>query len=301
MLDNRNFILRFGVYLNERLQVGVLIFTTLAVVLSSFAVALSNASIIQDYLFEAGIAFITLVLFMFHIRVLDEYKDYHFDLKYHSTRPVQRGLISLRELLYMDILGLILMFSINVYFFPNSTFFILLALGYTIVTGNDFFLGKKIRKKFYLYNFLNMLQLLIFQFYLYHIVNPQFSFFELTLLLHFVFVLLNISFLEVARKIQPVSSQKRGMDTYSERLGVSRVASVFTFIFFSVYLLFFWMLNLIGYSPLIIFCSLIFLNLVLFSSLIYVLYNNKFSSLFLQGFSALFYISMHALLVIMKI
>ena len=49
MKDKRSFIKRFIEFQNERLQLGVLIFTTAAVVLSSVAVSLPVGDIVSNY------------------------------------------------------------------------------------------------------------------------------------------------------------------------------------------------------------------------------------------------------------
>ena len=84
MKDKRNFFKRFCEFQKERFQIEILIFTTTAVVLSSVAVSLPEGKFIFNFLTEIFVSIVTLLLFMFHIRVLDEYKDYDFDSKYHK-------------------------------------------------------------------------------------------------------------------------------------------------------------------------------------------------------------------------
>ena len=301
MKDKRNFFKRFYEFQKERLQLEVLIFTTSAVVLSSVAVSLPPGGNLLSYWKEIIVSFITLLLFMFHIRVLDEHKDYYFDSKYHSDRPVQKGLISLKELLILDIIGLVILFVLNIFFPFRAIIFLFIALGYTLLAGNEFFMKNWIRKKFFLYNFLNLLQLLFLQFYLYSLIDPNFSFKNILLTVHFVFVLFNVGIIEFARKLKSKSEETGAKDTYSSMLGIKKAVLVYTLICFTVYGLFIYMFSILGFKRILFALSLTFLNLVMLSTLIYMSNNNKTSSLLLQGFAALFYISMHLLLVFTKL
>ena len=78
-----NFMHRLYVYQKERFPVNVLTFTTLAVILSSFAISFHN-SIPNSYISTILLALLSGMIFMFHIRVLDDSKDNQFDNQYHS-------------------------------------------------------------------------------------------------------------------------------------------------------------------------------------------------------------------------
>ena len=300
-MENKNIISRFNLYQKERFPLAVLIFTTASVVLSSAAVAIPKGNGVFDNLDILIVSFITLILFMFHIRVLDEYKDYRFDSEYHGDRPVQKGIISLKELLILNIAGLFVQVLINLFISPTAFLFWLVAFGYTIIAGNEFFMGKWIKKKFFLYNFLNLLQLLFLQFYLYEMIEPSFSFKNELLTIHFVFVLFNVGVLEFGRKLKTKDEETKGRDTYSSRLGIKRASSIFIAICLIVYGLFAFMFFKIDGNPFLFLISLIALNIVTFSTIYYVHIKNKQSTLILQGIAALFYIAMHLLLVFSKI
>lgn len=301
MKDNRNFFRRFYEFQNERLQLGVLIFTTTAVVLSSVAVSIPPGETLSNFILEIIVSIITLLLFMFHIRVLDEHKDYEFDSKFHKDRPVQRGLITLKELMIVDIIGILIIFIINFIFPIRAIIFLLIALGYTLIAGKEFFIKGWIRKRFYLYNFLNLLQLLFLQFYLYSLIDPNFSFTNIILFVHFIFVLFNVGIIEFARKMKSKPEETGAKDTYSSRLGIKKSVIVYLMICFIVYGLFSLMLYSIGFKISLFIVSIVFLNLVLLTSISYLSKNTKTSSLILQSFAALFYISMHLLLVFSKL
>lgn len=301
MKDRRSLAKRFYEFQNERLQAGILIFTTSAVVLSSVAVSLPLGGSISNFYWEIFVSIFTLLLFMFHIRVLDEHKDYEFDSEHHKNRPVQRGLITLRELLIIDLFGIIILLLLNLTVSPRALIFLIVALAYTLLAGKEFFIKDWIRKRFFLYNILNLLQLLFLQFYLYSMINPNFSFGNTLLAAHFVFVLFNIGIIEFARKLKSKREETSARDTYSSRLGIKKAALIYVLICLVVYGLFLYMATSLLFGQLTLIASLVFLNLVISSTIFYVSKNSKTSALVLQGFAALFYISMHLLLVLIKL
>ena len=296
-----NLLKRFNIYQKERFQIAILIFTTISVVLSSAAVVLEPGEVLSNHTVRIFIALITSLLFMFHIRVLDEYKDYNFDTTYHKNRPVQRGLISLKELLTLNIIGLIILFSINVIASTKATIFLLFAFGYTLIAGKEFFIKNWIRKRFFLYNFVNLLQLLFLQFYLYSIIEPNFSLSNPILSVHFVFVLFNVGLLEFARKLKTKTEENEAQDTYSSKIGIKKASMMYASICLTVFGLFTYMLFQINNNISLFLLGLISLNLAIFSIIYYSSEKYRNASIILQIFAALYYIAMHLLLVISKL
>jgi hypothetical protein len=180
-----NILRRFYIYQKERFPLNVLIFTTLAVVLSSLAIISKSEPLISNYVLETVLALIAGLIFMFHVRVLDERKDLQFDNKHHGDRPIQRGVISLRQLFIINISLLFVLFGISVFSSFYAFFFLLIALIYSSLAGMDFFFGEKIRSKFFLYNFLCLIQLFFFQIHLYALMTPKINFADSLLYIHF--------------------------------------------------------------------------------------------------------------------
>ncbi|MAG47164.1 hypothetical protein CL617_01040 [archaeon] len=296
-----NLLKRFNIYQKERFQISILVFTTISVVLSSAAVVLGPGDVLSNHILGIFIALITSLLFMFHIRVLDEHKDYDFDTKYHMNRPVQRGLISLKELLTLNIIGLIILFSINVIVSTKATIFLLFAFGYTLIAGKEFFIKNWIRKRFFLYNLVNLLQLLFLQFYLYSIIEPNFSFGNPILSIHFVFVLFNVGLLEFARKLKTKAEENEAQDTYSSKIGIRKASMIYAAICLIVFGLFTHMFFEINNNVLLFIIGLGTLNIAIFSIIYYASEKHKNGSMILQIFAALYYIAMHLLLVISKL
>ena len=88
---NRSFLKAFILYQVER-------FPSIIILISCFVVALSSGAVIlgEDIFNRINLVIIVSIssfIFLFHIRVLDEYRDYKFDFKYHLNRPIQRGIV----------------------------------------------------------------------------------------------------------------------------------------------------------------------------------------------------------------
>jgi hypothetical protein len=196
---------------------------------------------------------------------------------------------------------LIILFSINVITSTKATIFLLFAFGYTLIAGKEFFIKNWIRKRFFLYNLVNLLQLLFLQFYLYSIIEPNFSFSNPILSIHFIFVLFNVGLLEFARKLKTKAEENEAQDTYSSKIGIKKASMIYAAICLIVFGLFTHMLFEINNNFLLFIIGLGTLNIAIFSIIYYASEKHKNGSMILQIFAALYYIAMHLLLVISKL
>ena len=96
-----NLLKRFIKYQDIRFPIKILGFTTLASVLSSAAILNYDVN-----LWQILSAYFAILFFMFHIRVIDESRDFANDSINHSDHPIHQGLISLKQLFIFDIVGL---------------------------------------------------------------------------------------------------------------------------------------------------------------------------------------------------
>jgi len=294
-MKNSNIIHRFNAYQKERFPFVVLIFTTLSVVLSSAAVVKKGSSIFELWL-PIVIGTITCLLFMFSVRVFDEFKDRKFDNKFHAKRPVQRGVITLNELNYINYLFIMVQALINVFFSLSAFFYWILAMIYSLIARVEFFMRDYIKKKFILYNILNMFQIFFLQIYLYILIEPRLSFKNPLLYIHFVFVLSSAAILEVGRKLKAKGEKSKGNDTYSGRYGINRASWIYASTYLFTYLLFIIILIGIGFSNLIFLLSLVVLILMINSNIFYRIKGNELSTKIISAVAILFYLSIHLLI-----
>lgn len=91
----------FRIYLSERFPIPLALILSLALGLCAYAVAQTDMIRAGGPMIVDGTALggcIVLLMFLFHLRVFDEHKDYELDCATRPSRPVPRGLISLAEL-----------------------------------------------------------------------------------------------------------------------------------------------------------------------------------------------------------
>ncbi len=147
-MKNKSLLYRFNAYRKERFPIAVLIFTTLSVVLSSAVIVLTIEDSIVNHIPAIIIGTITALLFMFHMRVFDDQKDKQFDTDYHPERPVQKGIINIKELNFLNAIGLSIQFLLNVFFSLYAFLWLVLTLGYSLIARAEFFMKQWIKKDF---------------------------------------------------------------------------------------------------------------------------------------------------------
>lgn len=231
-----SFLHRFYKYQDERFPVKVLFFTTWAVVLSSAAILGYHTSF-----FQMLMAFLACLFFLYHIRVIDEHRDYGHDKAYHPDRPVQRGLVHLRELLLVDILGLAVFVFTCIWFGVPSQVYGAALIVFSFFAWKDFFGGSWLKQKFYLYNAVNMFQMILLQLLIYAILTLNFKV-NSVMWIHLLFVIWNTLIMEVVRKIKTAETESSGKDTYSYHMGFKQSLRVFYLFSLANYFTFNWML-----------------------------------------------------------
>ncbi len=203
-------------YLLERFQI-----IPLSILVASDILVIHRITYNQNiFIWKYVIYFMFVILYLFHNRLADDRRDYDFDKKFYPNRAVQKGLISLRQINNLSYIAIFLMLIIAGSFsFLSLAIFTLLIL-YTLVAKKDFFLPKDFKEKhLFVYNFLNMLQILSLQIFIYvSIINSlDFTHFIYS---HILFVFILSIQVEISRKIKPEISLAN--DLYSDRMGMGR-------------------------------------------------------------------------------
>ena len=203
-------------YLLERFQIIPLSILVASDILVIYRITYNQNILIWKYV----IYFMFVILYLFHNRLADDRRDYDFDKKFYPNRAVQKGLISLRQINNLSYIAIFLMVIIagSFSFFSLAIFTLLII--YTLVAKKDFFLPKDFKEKhLFVYNFLNMLQILSLQIFIYvSIINSlEFTHFIYS---HILFVFILSIQVEISRKIKPEISLAN--DLYSDRMGMGR-------------------------------------------------------------------------------
>ncbi len=203
-------------YLSERFQIIPLSILVASDILVIYRITYDQNILIWKYV----ISFIFIILYLFHNRLADDRRDFDFDNKFYPNRAVQKGLISLRQINNLSYIAILLMGIIAGSFsFLSLTIFTLLIL-YTLIAKKDFFLPKDFKEKhLFVYNFLNMLQILSLQIFIYVSIIDSLDFTHF-IYSHILFVFILSIQVEISRKIKPEKSLAN--DLYSDRMGMGR-------------------------------------------------------------------------------
>lgn len=211
----------FYIYQKERFPIVVLGLSFLPAILSSGAVVASQA----EFKFVL-IALIVSVAYLLHVRIIDEFRDYEHDLRHHKERPVSSGVISLKELRVIDWLAIVAVPLVSLYSGPEALLIAVAMLLYSYFARKEFFLGLQFRRYFYLYNAVNLVQMLLLQILVYTIANPSFSFTTLVTV-HFLFTTTGTIIFEFLRKVKSPGNDGTGKDTYTWFLGLNNALLIY--------------------------------------------------------------------------
>ena len=216
---------RFFVFQYERVPLLIL-----AIMGVSLTYAITKLSDAVDWN-SVVIASSMIVLYFLQIRLADEPKDFEHDNKHYPQRPVQRGLITLRELAYLKNIVIVAFLILAVA--VGSWAVLILAIiqqGYSFLTRKEFFLREWLRKHFLTYQFSHYVQLLILGWLVLSVLSIQ-PLFEKGL--YFGYSMLMIGLVESSRTIGGVD-KKAAKDRYSYRLGITTVLTSFVVFIISV-------------------------------------------------------------------
>ncbi len=202
---------RFWIFQTERIPLLVML---------AIALALTAAIARLDGNFHPSrviIASLMVVLYFLQIRLADEPKDFEHDNQYYPNRPVQRGVITLKELAAIKngvIVGFLALGTLT-----GSWLILALAIFqqfYSYLTRQEFFMRDWLRKHFLTYQFSHYVQLFILAWLILSVLAVQ----PLSeRLLYFVYIMLMIGIIEASRTIGG-SDKEAAHDRYSYRLGI---------------------------------------------------------------------------------
>jgi len=225
-------ISNFYSYQKKRFPVIVLGLSFLPAILSSGAVVIGSVNI--EFL---TLSLIISLAYLLHVRIIDEFRDYEHDLEHHKDRPLSVGDITLNDLRIVDWMAVIALVLTALYSGLQALLLVVVMLGYSFLARNEFFLGLKFRKHFYLYNAVNLVQMLLLQVLVYTLASDTFAF-TAVVLIHFLFTATGTIIFEFLRKVKSPGNDGTGQDTYTWFLGLTNALLVYV-VFAIVNILFF--------------------------------------------------------------
>lgn len=212
----------FWDYLQERFPLqtnGVLILSYFAAnYLLAHASTWNQEPIHLTWRFAAGC--IVLLLMFFHLRVIDEHKDYERDLPVYPERMLSRGLITLKELRIAGSISisLELVLSYSLGWPAFSMCLLLLILSWLIY--KEFFMPGFLDKHLLVNAFLHLLVMPVYSLFVFSITTSELPWDAPVPMLFYAWVSYGVGLsYELARKTRAPKDERAGLLTYSAVMG----------------------------------------------------------------------------------
>lgn len=226
-MNEAPFSQRFHAYLMERFPI-VIVFLY-SVLLTIFCARYFSASLTSASVIVVGL---TIFLFFLRTRLIDEIKDLEHDNKHYPQRPIQRGLVTPKEL-RITAWGIVIVEVVLQSVAASSLTVFLTYVAFLIFTffmSVDFYIRDVLESRFWLLVSVHHLVFVLIAIYTGSMITGS-IFLPLTVMdLWFVAaVLLPPLIFEIGRKLQPRKSagkNKHANDTYASRWGEQNALSV---------------------------------------------------------------------------
>lgn len=167
------------------------------------------------------VAFVTSLLFFLQLRIADEFKDAEHDARYRPHRPVQRGLVSLRELAAVGIGAAVVQLALAIALEPGLVWLLGIAWVYFALMTREFFVPRWLKRHPVVYMTSHMVILPLVGLYA---TACDWRVAGLQLPPSGLYWFLAVNYLsgmvvEIGRKIRAPANEEPGVETYSALWG----------------------------------------------------------------------------------
>ena len=182
--------------------------------------------------------------FLLHLRLLDEFKDYNYDSKFHPDRPVQKGIVSLSNIKSLAIINVISMILLVTYLDSHLLVLFVIALLYSGLMYKEFWINNFWERSSVLYLISHEIIFLPLHYYFFSaITDSLYIFRNLAEISFFIYTILPIILIEIGRKMNHRYSpnKKKTTDTYAYSWGEQLSTIVFSLLVvfgFTLYMIF---------------------------------------------------------------
>ncbi|MEO1534892.1 MAG: UbiA family prenyltransferase [Planctomycetota bacterium] len=97
--------------------------------------------------FAATVSFVVCLGFFFQLRVADEFKDFDEDLAHRPYRPVQRGLVTLKELLALGVIVAAVQATLAWFLHPELLVLLGVTWAYFLLMSREFFVRRWLQRR----------------------------------------------------------------------------------------------------------------------------------------------------------
>ena len=164
---------------------------------------------------------VTMLFLFFHLRVLDEHKDYEEDCKHYPDRVLQRGLITLRHLKILGACAVAGMIGLSSLCGIAALVSVLMALAYSFLMAKEFFVPAWLKRHFLTYAVSHMLIMPLFALVVYSFATQKYPWEAPAWFWLYSFVGFFVAFnWEISRKIRAPEDEIEGVDSYTKVFGL---------------------------------------------------------------------------------
>ncbi len=165
-------------------------------------------------------AYVSALILFFQLRVADEFKDNEEDCRYQPERPVPRGLVKLKELAALGVLGAAIQLALTLTYQQSLILPLALTWIYFALMSVEFFVGDWLKKRPFTYLWTHMLILLFVDVFVTAFDWMKGSTFPPSGLWLFLAVsFCNGVIIEIGRKIKSSNEEKAGVSSYTSAWG----------------------------------------------------------------------------------
>ncbi len=168
---------------------------------------------------EAGtllVAFVSAFLFFLQLRIADEFKDHEDDAQYRPYRPVPRGLVTLRELGTVGVVGTLIQLGLALWLDPSLVLLLVPVWLYLGLMTKEFFAREWLKARPFTYMWTHMLIMPLIDLYATAcdwLVAGKAP--PVGLIWFLVASFFNGIVIEIGRKIRAPKDEEYGVETYT--------------------------------------------------------------------------------------
>lgn len=213
----------FWAYLQERFPLqsnGVLIasYFTANYMLARGATLQRGEPLEITWRFPAGC--IVLLFMFFHMRVIDEHKDFERDKTVHPDRVLSRGLVTLDQLRAVGWFAVSVELILSLLFGAPAFFMCLIVLILSGLVYREFFIGELLEKRLLMNAFVHLIIMPAYSLYVFAVVAEEFPWNAPLPVLLYAWVSYGVGLAyELARKTRAPADERPGLITYSSVMG----------------------------------------------------------------------------------
>ena len=163
---------------------------------------------------------LALLLMFFHLRVIDEHKDYTRDRMVHPQRLLSRGLITLAQLRRLGFLAITVELALSLSLGWAAFVCCLTVLAGSWLIYKEFYLGEFLSNHLLLNAAVHLLLMPLYCLFVFSAATGQYPWAAPAVVLWYAWVSYGVGFAyELARKTRAPSDERAGLITYSSVIG----------------------------------------------------------------------------------